>query len=658
MNEGALAVYKNRPVLVTSVCDGGKITIAFEGGAETLKVREKDVEVLHPGPLRDLAGLGADGAEARGDVQGAWELIRDGGEPVPLREFAELAFGSFTPFSAWAAWRVLCEGIYFTGTAAALVPRSASEKEAACEKREGKEREGRERGAFLERLRDGTLEFPADSRFLQDVEALAYGGSEKSRTLKELGRSETPEEAHRLLLDCGAWNVWINPHPRRCGVSLHPAPSFPFTAPGTEGREDLTRLSAFAIDSPWSADPDDAVSVETVPGGHILYVHVADPACVIGSGSAPDTEARARGATAYLPEVCCRMLPGDLLPVFALGLGETSPALTFKLYLDGGGTITGTEIAPSVVKVTRLSYEEAEALAVSGNEAGNAMRELFQLAAVNLEQRLDAGAVNIELPEIHISVAGRDVAGPEAGTQAPRRGGERKTQSFVGGETSPPFITIEEIKPFRSAEMVRECMLLAGAGAALWAEKRRLAFPYITQETGDMPSKPLPGMAGSWQLRRCMRPRSVSVTPGCHWGLGLDAYTQVTSPLRRYTDLLAHQQIRAFLAAEAGVPGAVPLDAGEVLAHLASGDAAAQAVTQAERASRAYWLAVHLSDKKGSVWNGVVLEKRGNALVVMIPALALETQVPLQKSLELNDTVNVRVVKADSIRPEIRFELV
>ena len=655
MNEGALAVYKSRPALVSSVSDGGKITIAFEGGAETLKVREKDVEVLHPGPLRDFAGLDADGAEARGDVQGAWELIRDGGEPVPLREFAELAFGSFTPASAWAAWRVLCEGIYFTGTAAALVPRSAAEKDAACEKRESKEREGRERGAFLERFRDGKLELPADSRFLQDVQALAYGGSEKSRTLKELGRSETPEEAHRLLLDCGAWSAWINPHPRRCGVSLHPAPSFPFAAPGTEGREDLTRLAAFAIDSPWSADPDDAVSVETVPDGHILYVHVADPACVVGPGSAPDIEARGRGATAYLPEICCRMLPGDLLPVFALGLGDVSPALTFKLFLDGGGAIVNTEIAPSLVKVTRLSYEEAQALAARGDETGSALRELFQLAEVNLERRLNAGAVNIELPETHIAVGGRGVAGPEC--PGPAEGGSGKAAGFEAGGEASPLITIEAIESFQSADMVRECMLLAGAGAALWAQKRRLAFPYITQETGELPSKPLPGMAGSWQLRRCMRPRSVSVTPGCHWGLGLDAYTQVTSPLRRYTDLLAHQQIRAFLAAEAGVPGAAPLEAGEVLARLASGDAAAQAVTQAERASRAYWLAVYLSGKKGSLWDGVVLEKRGNALGVMIPALALETQAPLQKSLEPNDPVTLRMVKADIVRPESRFEL-
>jgi len=95
--------------------------------------------------------------------------------------------------------------------------------------------------------------------------------------------------------------------------------------------------------------------------------------------------------------------------------------------------------------------------------------------------------------------------------------------------------------------MVRECMLLAGEGAGLWCLQRNLPVPYIMQETGDLPDETFEGIAGYYQLRRCMRPRSLSTRPGQHSGLGLDTYIQVTSPLRRYTDLLAHLQIRAVL---------------------------------------------------------------------------------------------------------------
>jgi exoribonuclease-2 len=39
---------------------------------------------------------------------------------------------------------------------------------------------------------------------------------------------------------------------------------------------------------------------------------------------------------------------------------------------------------------------------------------------------------------------------------------------------------------------------------------------------------------------------ATSVKPLLHYGLGLPAYLRVTSPMRRYYDLLAHQQIINF----------------------------------------------------------------------------------------------------------------
>jgi exoribonuclease-2 len=184
-------------------------------------------------------------------------------------------------------------------------------------------------------------------------------------------------------------------------------------------------------------------------------------------------------------------------------------------------------------------------------------------------------------------------------------------------------------------------MFLAGEGAVRWALQRRLPFPYVSQEPGDLPASPLSGLAGAYQLRRCMRPRTLSVKPAPHWSLGLDGYTQVTSPLRRYTDLLAHQQIRAFLRGKNSPEqsGALPpLEEEELLLRLAAADAAAQGNIQAERASRTHWTMVYLSDKRDSPWEGVILEKRGGRAQVLIPALGLETQVPLRGG-EFNEVI-------------------
>jgi exoribonuclease-2 len=242
---------------------------------------------------------------------------------------------------------------------------------------------------------------------------------------------------------------------------------------------------------------------------------------------------------------------------------------------------------------------------------------LHDLAQRNFRRRFTAGAVNIDLPEVHISL-----------------------------KDGKPGI--EPIIPYRSALLVRECMLIAGEGAGSWAAGNGLAFPYISQEV-ELPDDVPSGMAGFYQLRRCMRPRTLSAKPGRHRGLGLETYTQVTSPLRRYTDLLAHLQIRAFLR------GAMPLSADEITARLGAGEAAAGAVTQAERASRNHWLMVYLSGKKDSVWDAVALEKKGSRWSVIIPSLALETQVSLQKDVVPNDSINVTLKSVNIPRSEAAF---
>ncbi|MDR1986400.1 MAG: RNB domain-containing ribonuclease [Treponema sp.] len=603
--EKSLVAYKNRPALVNDI--GEKIGITLAGG-ESFRVREKDIELLHPGPCT-LGSLEQELPPA--DVRAAWELLE--GNRVSFQELTELVYGEYTGNTAWAVYRIFKDGLYFSGTLQEIQSRPLEALEAETQKRTEKQRDVAEREAFLERLKARTLQFPEDRRFLHDVEALAYGKTDKSRTLKDLKLPESPQEAHRVLLSAGCWTPWVNPHPLRFGLSPVSAKIPVNPPPGDEDRVDLTHLKAFAIDNSWSNDPDDAISVE----GPCLWVHVADPGASILPGSPVDGEARNRGATLYLPEGASLMIAEEALSLYALGMEAVSPALSFKMVLNEAGTIMETDIFRSWVKVRRLTYEEADALLQQEGAEVPELSALFKIAEKNLARRRTAGAVFMEFPEVHIKVSEGQVA-------------------------------IEPVAAHESADMVRECMLLAGEGAAHWALRRRLPFPYVSQETGDLPNVPLRGIAGSYQLRRCMRPRTLSVKPGIHWGLGLDVYTQVTSPLRRYTDLLAHQQIRAFLRQTA------PLGEEELILRLGAGEAATLATVQAERASRAHWIAVYLSDKKGSSWEGVLLEKRGNRSLVMIPALGLETQVAVKGDREPNEPVpltlsSVRIPETDMV---------
>ncbi|MDR1094803.1 MAG: RNB domain-containing ribonuclease [Spirochaetaceae bacterium] len=629
----ALVIYKTRPARIGEIAD--KITLILANG-ETVKVREKDIVFLHPGPLSDFSLLQSPlpspqsphderGAETEENdnridacLREAWELLD--GSTTTLQELAGLAFGDWSPASAWLAYQALQNGTYFAGTMEAVIPREAAQVEAERQKRTAKANENTERAAFLTRLKARSL-LPADSRFMQDVEALALGRTEKSRTMKDAGLSEEPVAAHRLLLETGVWDLFVNPHPARNGCVTESAKTPVLPPDMTEERADLTHLAAFAIDNEGSEDPDDAISVTEEGGQTVLWVHVADPAASVTPGTPADKEARERGSTLYTPDGVYTMLSPGALPLFALGLQEKTPALTFRMTLNPDATIASADILFSFINVTRLTYRKADELLKKGESV-----ELAALDRVSqriLERRLDSGAVVFDFPEVAIHVCRGDNDSAETPAQK--------------------SVVIQPEEPYHAQRIVRECMLVAGEGAAQWALHHKIPFPYISQEAGELPEKLSPGYAGAYQLRRTMRPRTLSNKPGLHWALGLDLYTQVTSPLRRYTDLLCHQQIRAFLK------NTPLLNEDEILARLLQAERGASAANHAQRASNMHWKQVYLSDKKGQEWDAILLERRKPRSLVLIPALALETQAALSAAdaCEPGDPLKVTLLKAN-----------
>ena len=271
IREGSLVLYKLRPARVARL--GGKLDIEMEGG-ETQRVRSKDVMLLHPGPIKTLA-------EAlqpqNGESETAWEMLAGG--TTTLSELAELAFGAFTPATAWAAWQLVADGLYFRGAADAITAATAEEVARVRAARLAEAAEKQAWAGFLARVRaaqrpdaETRPRFgPDDERFLRDVEALAFGRTTRSRVLRELDREETPESAHQLLLDLGRWTPAVNPHPIRLGVNLA-QPDLPLPALPDEPRRDLTHLPAFAIDDAATETPDDALSFEPAPAAGDMSV--------------------------------------------------------------------------------------------------------------------------------------------------------------------------------------------------------------------------------------------------------------------------------------------------------------------------------------------------------------------------------------------------
>lgn len=616
IREGSLVLYKLRPARVARL--GEKLDIEMEGG-ETQRVRPKDVTLLHPGPIKTLA-------EAlrpqNGEIETAWEMLA--GDTTTLSELAELAFGAFTPATAWAAWQLVADGLYFRGAADAITAATAEEVARVRAARLAEAAEKQAWAGFLARVRaaqrpgaEARPRFgPDDERFLRDVEALAFGRTTRSRVLRELDREETPESAHQLLLDLGRWTPAVNPHPVRLGVNLA-QPDLPLPALPDEPRRDLTHLPAFAIDDAATETPDDALSFEpaSAAGGGRLWVHVADPAALVTPDSPLDLEARGRGASLYLPEGTIHMLPPAATPLLALGLQEISPALSFGLDVDAEGRLLNIEITPSRVRVMRLTYEAATARLAEAPFAA-----LYALALAYRQRRRRMGAVEIILPEVDVAV--------------------------VDGR-----VMLKPVPRLAARTIVENAMILTGEAVARFAQEHAIPMPFSTQDPPDEPIGEVENdsLAAMFALRKTMKRSQYRASPAAHSGLGLAAYTQATSPMRRYLDLVAHQQLRAYLS------GGRLLTGDEILERVGATEAVIGSLRQAESLSNQHWTLVYLQQNAPWRGDGVLVERRDRNSIVLIPELGLEPHLAIPDDLPLDSVVRLKATHVDLPRLDARL---
>ena len=581
------------------------------------KVRDKDIVLLSTSEspakysFEELIKYNDDQIDTK--ICEAWELLNsDNCFDIEFSELAELVDSDFNDKKAWFIFNSLVKSLQFKliDDKASLKFKltTADEIEVLKKKKNEKEHEKEERQNFLMRLKQKQL-LPEDSIFMGDVEAFALGKTDKSKTLADAGFSQDVEKAHKLLIDTGIWDYTRNPYPFRWGLSVQSAKEG-LKSPPEEERLIVPGV-AYAIDNKWSKDPDDAIAFD----GTYLWVHIADPASTVMPESSIDRAARDRGATLYIPEGASRMLAEESLSDYALGLKRESLALSFRLLLEDNCSIKECKVFKTKVNVECITYEDADQKKDSPE-----LKPLFEIARKNIIRRNSQGAVNINLPEVHITV-----------------------------DPDTKKVSICKITEYESADVVREMMLLAGEGAAHFAFENNIAFPYVSQEAPDIPQTLPPGLAGEFKTVKSMHRRSVGVTPAAHAGIGIGMYSQVTSPLRRYSDLIAHQQLRAFL------DGRELIDKNTMLERISAGDEAAIACKKVERKSNMHWTLVYLLQNPDWTGEAVFVEQKGNLCVFMIPSLAQQTTLVPSKPLNLNDTITVKASNIDISSQNVVF---
>ncbi|MEJ5357951.1 MAG: ribonuclease R family protein [Desulfobacterales bacterium] len=370
-----------------------------------------------------------------------------------------------------------------------------------------------------------------------------------------------------------------------------PRPSAP--ASGLAGRVDLTGLELFTIDGQATLDFDDALSLETLPDGLRLGVHIVDVAHFVRRDDPLDREARRRGSSIYLPDQRIPMLPAPLAEgLCSLRAGEVRPAITTFIDLASDLSVRGYRILPSWVRVKeQRTYFDVNLLA----DQDPKLLRLRSIARAFREARLAAGAVHIAVPEVNVWIA-------------------------ENGEVHVSRLNRES--PARM--LVAEIMILAN-----WLAARCLAengLPAVFRAQPEPRERLYAGEGGSlfqqWMQRRLLNRFVLSPAPGKHSGLGLSAYVTATSPIRKYYDLVTQRQIRAVLGLEA------PYGAAEIEALLEDLALPMSRVAQLQAARHRYWLLRFLERRVGEKEEAIVLQRRRNGYQILLTEYMLECDLP------------------------------
>lgn len=408
------------------------------------------------------------------------------------------------------------------------------------------------------------------------------------------------------------------------------------TQPAEEAqRHDFGDLPVYVIDAASANELDDGISVAPPDhqGDRWVHVHIADPTAWIPPHHPLAYEAQQKYSSIYFPQV-----HWPLFPTYATYAGMSlagSPAgqrvLTFSAKVSERGEVRDWKIRPALVhNVQTLNYDAVNALfvqrATPSDQAFYPKRTRDDLVALGrLAGQLSArriqvgGGVNAGNPTSAVAI--QPLPLPSLATATMDH--PRFFQGF-------PDLQVELTEPMgmvkpgtfdglpggiSSESMVSEMMLLAGRVAASFGTADNVPLPFRLQDAPDTHQveiidklkNPVTGVLPITELQQrdiFMSPGYFSAQAGIHYGLGIrsmqrnspqsDAlyrggYVRVTSPLRRYSDLLSHWQLKSTL-----MHGKPLFNEKQVTAQFSRFERMEAWVKQIERASHRFWIWTYL----------------------------------------------------------------
>ena len=462
-----------------------------------------------------------------------------------------------------------------------------------------------------------------------------------------------------------------------------------------KGREDWRDLPLITIDPFDAKDHDDAVYAQADedpanPGGHVVYVAIADVAAYVRPGTALDREAYLRGNSVYFPDRVVPMLPERISnELCSLKQGEPRAALAVRMVMGADGKKRSHSFHRVLMRsAAKLSYQQAQAAMdgqpddTSGPILEPVLRPLYAAYDAMASARDKRGPLDLDLPE-------RKIVLDDKGMVKDIRIPERLT----------------------AHRLIEEMMIAANVAAAETLEEKRTPLLYRVH---DVPSpeklQALRDFLGSLdiavkksdavrasdfngilsQARKAgnveqvsemvLRSQAQAIYDNenlGHFGLNLQRYAHFTSPIRRYSDLIVHRALVSALGlGPDGLTENEALRLPGIAQHISATERRAMI---AERETSDRLLAQFLAAQIGARFDGRISGVTRSGLFVrlletgadgFIPASTLgedfyryveEQQAMIGdrtgEKFALGDRVSVRLLEAAPVAGALRFEL-
>lgn len=398
-------------------------------------------------------------------------------------------------------------------------------------------------------------------------------------------------------------------------------------------RQDFTALDAFTIDDISTRDMDDALTLESTEYGYRLGVHISDVASELPIDSKMDRTTAQRLSSIYLPDLTVHMLPEQLsLEKLSLVQSEKRRVLSLMLELDRSYSIIKTSIVPAwIIVKRRWTYDQVDDLLETANSE---FSTFYEIASAFEASRMENGAMHVQKTEIAVSVD-------------------------IDGVVS--LKEIDEQSPARA--IVAEMAVLFNRVAAEYCRDNKIPALFRGQpepdpEYVDEP-KPAGGRALDFFIRVRLKRSESSLVAQSHAGLGLKAYLQVTSPIRRYADLVNQRQLLAHLRSEPS-----PYNVADLEKIVLDCEEGISKINKVAKESKRFWLLRYLEQRivKGSgpeakQITGEVVRTTGKHPLVELDEVFFATFVKSNRKLSVGENVKLVITGVDAREDYLRLEV-